>query len=539
MTFEFKGFAQGLLSGEAFSQIEAELESAVKDKEAPPTAEAAATLGAGGEHAVGGGSVAATAVAATVVAGGAAEAPPGEVVARLARLEAKLAEKTELCAEKDAQIAATLEEGERLSIKQAEQEKTIRKLRQAARDAQAAADHSAAELTEVRAELERSSRLHVERESAAAGETAELRAEAVTRAEAAEAEREAERAELTALAARHEALAESHRTLSATLSQAEAREAAAVLALQEVHVENERLMQAGRWRDEGLTSQLGESCARKDAAEAHAAELAASVTRATKPLLRQVSQLQVQQQQITQAAAATEASLRARLVSAEALAERESAGRRQASASLDEMNARVAGLAAQLEAAEEKRDGERREAVAAAVALQERVRALSDEVEAATQRTEEALASASRAAEANAAASARADEATALLSREREAHMAEAREWREWRAKREAEEARATSAAARAAAGVALDPTRRGTADGDGGCAAANAANGAPVASIGGATGALSAVAREMRHASARQQEGELVATRKLVFQMETAHQVSRGLGRLECNEPR
>ena len=50
MTFEFKGFAQGLLSGEAFSQIEAELESAVKDKEAPPTAEAAATLGAGGEQ---------------------------------------------------------------------------------------------------------------------------------------------------------------------------------------------------------------------------------------------------------------------------------------------------------------------------------------------------------------------------------------------------------------------------------------------------------------------------------------------------------
>ena len=52
------------------------------------------------------------------------------------RLEAKVLEKAELCAEKDAQIAAVLEEGELLSMRQAEQEKTIRKLRLSTRDAQ-------------------------------------------------------------------------------------------------------------------------------------------------------------------------------------------------------------------------------------------------------------------------------------------------------------------------------------------------------------------------------------------------------------------
>ena len=44
--FAFKGFAQNLLSGEAFASIEAELESAVKDKdvdaEPPPPSSAAA-----------------------------------------------------------------------------------------------------------------------------------------------------------------------------------------------------------------------------------------------------------------------------------------------------------------------------------------------------------------------------------------------------------------------------------------------------------------------------------------------------------------
>ena len=43
--------------------------------------------------------------------------------AQASKLEGRLAEKAELLAEKEAHIAAVLEEGERLSVRQAEQEK--------------------------------------------------------------------------------------------------------------------------------------------------------------------------------------------------------------------------------------------------------------------------------------------------------------------------------------------------------------------------------------------------------------------------------
>ena len=63
--------------------------------------------------------------------------------AQCRRLEARLAEKTELCGAKDAQIAAVLEEGERLSIKQAEQEKRRARKKAEATAAAAAGDAAA------------------------------------------------------------------------------------------------------------------------------------------------------------------------------------------------------------------------------------------------------------------------------------------------------------------------------------------------------------------------------------------------------------
>lgn len=218
----FKGFAQNLLSGEAFSQIEAELESAVKDKETtgpspPPPDEDGDPL-----------------VPASVEAAPAALAPTSasddgnnkgagvggaKLDARLAKLEAKLAEKTELCAEKDVQIAAVLEEGERLSVRQAEQEKLIRKLKTQAREAQETTDDLATELEETKATLGVATRTLSEQESAVAGQTAEMRAVAHAASSAREAEREAERTDYDSLRIKHEALAEDHRNLSLQVAQ--------------------------------------------------------------------------------------------------------------------------------------------------------------------------------------------------------------------------------------------------------------------------------------------------------------------------------
>ena len=63
------------------------------------------------------------------------EAELSVAIAQVAKMERCLAEKAELIAEKDAQIAAVLAEGEQLSIRQMEQERSIKGLRRAARDA--------------------------------------------------------------------------------------------------------------------------------------------------------------------------------------------------------------------------------------------------------------------------------------------------------------------------------------------------------------------------------------------------------------------
>ena len=188
-------------------------------------------------------------------------------VAQIGRLEAKVAEKVELCAEKDAQIAAVLEEGEQLSIRQAEQEKQIRSLRQSTREAQASAEKSATDLTEVRAELARTSKMHSAQAIAAAGQHDSLLAEALGRSSTLEAEANALRLELDAAKAKLTELGEEHTALGLASAAAETREAVALDALREVQLENARLLEAGRWRDEGISHQIGELSARTESAE--------------------------------------------------------------------------------------------------------------------------------------------------------------------------------------------------------------------------------------------------------------------------------
>ena len=195
-------------------------------------------------------------------------------------------------------------------------------------------------------------------------------AEALTRAEAAEAELQGARVELTNLKLeltnqltnlkeRFAKLSDETDALRLARASAEAREAVAADALREVQAENDRLASAGRWRDEGLATRQAELTARTDAAEAQATELAAAVNAATNPLLRQLAQLRSQQEQLSDQARATETALQAQLASA-ALSAAHAA--KEAATRLDEAKLAVrrgqereAALGIQLEDTEEAR----------------------------------------------------------------------------------------------------------------------------------------------------------------------------------------
>ena len=103
----------------------------------------------------GGGTESRGADAAAAATAAATSAKLNAALAQCAKLEAKLAEKAALCNEKDAQIVAVMAEAEQLSIRQAEQEKQIRTLRASTRDAQAASESAAAELALAKTELEK------------------------------------------------------------------------------------------------------------------------------------------------------------------------------------------------------------------------------------------------------------------------------------------------------------------------------------------------------------------------------------------------
>lgn len=224
----------------------------------------------------------------------------------------------ELCNDKDAQIAAVLAEGEALSKRQAEQEQTIRKLRLKIRDTLAANEEQAEatralreELSETKTKLERAleeiaeaRRLHDTGGGPASGPVG-----------LAEGAGGAVGVEGVAAAPAEQTLA-LQRALRQVES-AEAREASLAASLTELQLENARLSHSARWRDEGLSTRLGELETRSDNAEALAGELAAAVARETQPLLKQVASLQSRLSQVQAAWQASEGELRNRLAQAE------------------------------------------------------------------------------------------------------------------------------------------------------------------------------------------------------------------------------
>mgnify|MGYP003684274379 CR=1 FL=1 len=222
-----------------------------------------------------------------------------------------------MCNDKDAQIAAVLAEGETLSKRQAEQEQTIRKLRANIRDVQTAADKQADVEKALRAELAET-KTKLEHAQAEIAEARRVRAVCgPSSAGLGSADRGGGDGSVHSTPAEH-ALALQQALRRAET--AEAKESSLSASIAELHLENARLAQAARWRDEGLTVRLGELETRSGNAEAHASELAAAVARETQPLLKQVASLQSQLSKVHAAWKASDADLKRRLAQAEASA---------------------------------------------------------------------------------------------------------------------------------------------------------------------------------------------------------------------------
>ena len=153
-----------------FAAIESDIQSGVKnadgDGQVGTTIEALAT-----ER-----EAPATSAEADDVEVGASGAADYELRERLAaaqqqckKLEQRLAEKAELCGDKDSQLAGVLEEGEQLSKRQAELEKVIRELKQGLREAVAVGDNAKAELEAARQQREDAARQHKEKATSSDG----------------------------------------------------------------------------------------------------------------------------------------------------------------------------------------------------------------------------------------------------------------------------------------------------------------------------------------------------------------------------------
>ena len=237
--------------------------------------------------------------------------------------------------------------------------------------------------------------------------------------------------------------------------------------------------------------------------QAHAEKLASAVTQATRPLLRQLQQAQAQQTAMVQSNAVAESALRAKLATVEAAAEASAGRLREANAALNAAREREAALGLQIEAAEEDKVELQRVATAASDVASKRLAGVRADLTQMTVALEEARATAHAASVRESAAIARVRELETQLSvatdtavAQAEAHASELRTARE-----------EAAAAASAAAAMAV---ARG-AEGAYPSVSAHGGNG----SLGG--GQRVAALREMRESTARLQEGELVAVRKLL----------------------
>lgn len=284
-----------------------------------------------------------------------------------------------LLKQKDDQIKAVLAEGEKLSIKIAEKETSVRSLKSRIADLENILEdrNNAVGAAEARAEAARTRERAAEtaqRAATDAREAAEKRVRALESGastqsavvlDAARADLDAaKRAAANALRATEARLANTHEVAMAKqAAAAEAREAALSKALDELR---DRLVDdAGTAdaREERLRRDVTALRERASALETRNEELAAEVPNATRPLLRQIEALQAASAERSRAAKAAERTLASRAHAADAAAAAAAERERASDERVAVLEARMAALQEQVRIARAATDATENELV--------------------------------------------------------------------------------------------------------------------------------------------------------------------------------
>lgn len=244
----------------------------------------------------------------------------------------------ELVKEKDKQITAILNEGEKLSIKIADKEAHVRTLKQQVKERDAAVETLQFTLSATEAKIEAVASRHRQLETSEksaqdAREAAERRLRQVesearskssssAAVEAARAQLESLRKSQTAslenqsmrLRAEHES------ALEAVVSKSKSQEDSLNKAITELRTHLSQVVDSAGWREDQLRKECLELRHRAEQLEARNEELAAALPDATRPLVRQVEALQAAASERARAKSAVEKAQLERLRAAEAAA---------------------------------------------------------------------------------------------------------------------------------------------------------------------------------------------------------------------------
>lgn len=242
----------------------------------------------------------------------------------------------ELVKEKDKQISAVMAEGEKLSIKIAEKEKTVRNLRANVKEKDSLVENLQLSLSATEAKLEaatsRQRQLETSEKAAQDGmEAAEKRlrqVESDARSKiSSSAALEAARAQLESLrkgqaaSLENQAMrlrAEHDAALDKVKADAKSQEDTLNKAINELRAHLAQMMDNTGWKEDHMRKEMDELRKRAEQLEARNEELAAALPNATRPLLRQVEALQAAASERLRAKSAVDRSQLERLRAAEA-----------------------------------------------------------------------------------------------------------------------------------------------------------------------------------------------------------------------------
>lgn len=254
----------------------------------------------------------------------------------LRRIRDSRAGDAELVKEKDKQITAIMNEGEKLSIKIAEKEKVIRNLKSTLKERDSTLEDLRVTFSATEAKLEaansRQRQLETSEKAAQDGmEAAERRlrhVESDARSKSSSsAALEAARAQLESLrkgqaaALENQAMrlrAEHETALEQVTAKAKAQEESLNKAMMELRAHLTQVMDNAGWREDQFRKETDELRRRAEQLEARNEELAAALPDATRPLLRQVEALQAAASERVRAKSAVDRSQLERLRAAEA-----------------------------------------------------------------------------------------------------------------------------------------------------------------------------------------------------------------------------